>query len=147
MSRLAAKDSYEKRPFKPQIYKSRGHNRSYNQRGYQNRSGRSYSRNRDSMEIIDLDKTIETTIFEGTLEDMEDKIIEENIEITGAMNIAEAEIGQEKGHSQGIMVTIGIVGSSNSKSRSGSQASTHKDRIRYYNCREYDHFARDCPKL
>ena len=46
MSRLAAKDSYEKRPFKPQIYKSRGQNRSYNQRGYQNRSGRSYSRNR-----------------------------------------------------------------------------------------------------
>ena len=29
MSRLAAKDSSEKRPFKPQIYKSRGQNRSY----------------------------------------------------------------------------------------------------------------------
>ena len=40
MSRLAAKDSNTKRPFKPQIYKSRGQNRSYNQRGYQNRSGR-----------------------------------------------------------------------------------------------------------
>ena len=37
MSRLAAKDSYEKRPFKPQIYKSRGQNRSYNQGSYQNR--------------------------------------------------------------------------------------------------------------
>ena len=42
MSRLAAKDSNEKRPFKPQIYKSRGsypqgQNRSYNQRGYQDR--------------------------------------------------------------------------------------------------------------
>ena len=47
MSRLAAKDSCgEERPFKPQIYKSRGQNRSYNQRGYQNRSGRSDSRNR-----------------------------------------------------------------------------------------------------
>ena len=33
----------------------------------------------DNMEIIDLDKTIETTTFERTLEDMEDKIIEENI--------------------------------------------------------------------
>ena len=31
----------------------------------------------DSMEIIDLDKTIETTPFEETLEDMEDRIIEE----------------------------------------------------------------------
>ena len=46
MSKLAAKDSYEKRPFKLHIYKSRGQNRSYNQRGYQNRSGRSDSRNR-----------------------------------------------------------------------------------------------------
>ena len=46
MSRLAAKDSYVKRPFKPQIYKSRGQNRSYNQRGYQNRSSRSDSKNR-----------------------------------------------------------------------------------------------------
>ena len=62
----------------------------------------------DSMEIIDLDKTIETTIFKGTLEDMEDKIIKESIEIIGTMNITEAEIGLEKGHSQGIMVTIGI---------------------------------------
>ena len=60
------------------------------------------------MGIIDLDKTIETTIFEGTLEDMEDRIIEENIEVIGAMNMIEAEIDQEKGHSQEIMVTIEI---------------------------------------
>ena len=54
MSRLVAKDSNEKRPFKPQIYKSRdfypqGQNRFYNQRGYQNRGrlgSRSDSRNR-----------------------------------------------------------------------------------------------------
>ena len=46
ISRLAAKDSSKKKPFKPQIYKSRGQNRSYNQRGYQNISGRSDSRNR-----------------------------------------------------------------------------------------------------
>ena len=38
MSKLAAKDNHEKRPFKPQIYKSRGQNRSYNQGTYQNRS-------------------------------------------------------------------------------------------------------------
>ena len=35
--------------------------------------------------------------------------------------------------------------SSNSRSRSGSRASTNRDRIRCYTCREYDHFARDCP--
>ena len=46
MSRLVAKDSNKKRPFKPQIYKNRGQNRSYNQGGYQNRNNRSDSRNR-----------------------------------------------------------------------------------------------------
>ena len=34
---------------------------------------------------------------------------------------------------------------SSSRSRSGSRASTNRDRIRCYNCREYKHFARDCP--
>ena len=52
----------------------------------------------DSIEIIDLDKTI-ITIFEGTLEDMEDKITEENIEIIGTMSITVVGIGQEKRHS------------------------------------------------
>ena len=54
MGRLAARDSSDKRPFKPQIYKSRGsyhqgQNRTYNQRNYTNRSrlgNRSDSRNR-----------------------------------------------------------------------------------------------------
>ena len=54
MGRLAVKDSNEKRPFKPQIYKStgsysQGQNRSYNQSSYQNRGrldSRSDSRNR-----------------------------------------------------------------------------------------------------
>ena len=62
----------------------------------------------DSMEIIDIDKTIELTIFERPLEDMEDKIVEENIGIIGIIIIIDAGIDQEKGHSQGIMVTIGI---------------------------------------
>ena len=35
--------------------------------------------------------------------------------------------------------------SSNDRSRSGSRASMNRDRIRYYACREYDHFVRDCP--
>ena len=43
MNRLAAKECHEKRPLKPQIYKSRGQNGSYNQGSYQNRSN---SRNR-----------------------------------------------------------------------------------------------------
>ena len=48
---LAAKDNKEKRPFKPQIYQSRGRgqNRGYNQQNYQNRNrlnNRSNSRDR-----------------------------------------------------------------------------------------------------
>ena len=38
MSKLAARDSHERRSFKPQIYKSRGQSRSYGQGGYQARS-------------------------------------------------------------------------------------------------------------
>ena len=61
-----------------------------------------------SMGIIYLDKTIETTIFKGMLEDMEDKIVEEHVWIIGAMVIIEVGIGPEKEYSQGIIVTIGI---------------------------------------
>ena len=35
MSRLAAKENHDKRPFKPQINKSRGQNRSFNQENIQ----------------------------------------------------------------------------------------------------------------
>ena len=33
----------------------------------------------------------------------------------------------------------------NSRLRSGSRASTNRDRIRCFECREYDHFMRECP--
>ena len=33
---------------------------------------------------------------------------------------------------------------SNSRSRWGSRVSTNRDRIRCFECREYDHFTRDC---
>ena len=36
---------------------------------------------------------------------------------------------------------------SSSRSRSGSRANTNRDRIRYYICRGYDHFTKDCPIL
>ena len=51
MSKLAAKDSHERKPFKPQIYKSRGQNRYYCQGGYQARSdngNRGYSTNNNA---------------------------------------------------------------------------------------------------
>ena len=46
----------------------------------------------DNMEIIGLDKTIDTTIFERTLEDMEDKRVKENIGIIGTIIIIEVGI-------------------------------------------------------
>ena len=63
----------------------------------------------DSIEIIDLAKTIEITTFNGTLEDMEDRIIEENIETIGTMNTTEAAIDQEKGHSEGIGIEVPVI--------------------------------------
>ena len=51
ISMLAAKDSHERKPFKPQIYKCRGHNRSHGQAGYQGRSdngNRGYSMNNNA---------------------------------------------------------------------------------------------------
>ena len=60
----------------------------------------------DSIQIVGPDKTIQTIIFEETLEGMEDKIIEEDIEMIEIMIIIKAGIGQEKGHFQEIMVTV-----------------------------------------
>ena len=60
----------------------------------------------DSIQVVVPDKTIETVIFKETLEDMEDKILEEHIEMIEIMIIIEAGIGQEKGHFQEIMVTV-----------------------------------------
>ena len=51
MSKLAVTDNHERRPFKPQIYKSRGQNRSYGQGRYQPRLNdrkRSYGAGRDT---------------------------------------------------------------------------------------------------
>ena len=115
MSRLAAKDSHEERAFKPQIYKSTGQNRSYNQEVI--RTGQIVGIG-DSIQIVGPDKTIETIFFEETLEGVEDKIIEEDIEIIEIMIMIEARIGQEKGHFQEIMVTVelgGVGGSAPSK--------------------------------
>ena len=36
-------------------------------------------------------------------------------------------------------------GASNGRSRSGSRVSTNRDRISSFECREYNHFARECP--
>ena len=98
----------------------------------------------DNIQIVGPDKTIETIIFKETLEGMEDKI-EEDIETIGIMIITEAE---NRSRERTFARDYGggrDRSSSNSRSKSGSRASTNGDRIKCYNCREYDHFMRDCP--
>ena len=36
---------------------------------------------------------------------------------------------------------------SSSRSRSNSRPGTNRDRVRCFKCREYDHFANECPNL
>ena len=78
MSKLAAKDSHERKPFKLQIYKSRGQNRSYGQGGYQNRSD---SRNRGHLTNNSPRQNYRGNNLEDMLEGIVDRIIEEATEI------------------------------------------------------------------
>ena len=59
-----------KGPLKPQIYKSRGQNRSYNWEVI--RTGQIVGTG-DSIQVVGPDRTIEIAILEETLEDMVEK--------------------------------------------------------------------------
>ena len=63
----------------------------------------------------------------------------------GMTVMIEEGTGLERGHFPEIMAIIEPRSTSQSRSRSGSRASTNGDRIHCYKCREYDHFTRDCP--
>ena len=112
LGKLAAKDNNNKRPFKTQIYKSRGpllqgQNKGYNQRNYQsgNRLGnRSGSRDRRQFgqgnERSRFHQNHKGNNFqESTLGDIEDKVVEGNIEMIVVMITTKVGIGQEKHHS------------------------------------------------
>ena len=105
MSRLAAKDSHEKRPFKPQIYKSRGQIGLITGKVF--RIGQIVGTG-DSTQVVGPDKTIETVIFKEMLEGMENKILEEDIEVIEIMIIIEVGIDQDKGHSQEVTLVAEI---------------------------------------
>ena len=145
MSRLVAEDSNEKRPFKPQIYKNRGQSRSYTQGDYQNRNIRSDSRNRGQYGNSRPKQNYRDNNFQGNSRGYGRQNSRGEYRI-GVMTIIEAGISQEKGHLQDSYGNNRDRSSSNSRSRSGSRASTNRDRIRCNNCREYDHFVRDCPR-
>ena len=142
MSKLAAKDNHERKPFKPQIYKSRGQCRSYGQGGYQARSdngNRGYIVNNSSRQNYRGNR------FRGNFRGYGRQSNRENYrkQRYGSNN-------RDKNRSRERTLTRNYgngrdKSSSNDKSRSGSRASTNRDRIGCYACREYDYFVRDCP--
>ena len=142
MSRLAAMDSQEKRPFKPQIYKSRGQNMSYNQGSYQNRPN---SRNRGQYTSSRPRQNYRDTNFRGST-----RGYGRQNNKGGYRNDRHNDYNRGRNRSRERTFTRNYSSgrdrsSSNSRSRSRSRASTNRDRIRCYKCREYDHFVRDCP--
>ena len=142
ISRLAAKDSHEKRPFKPQIYKSKGQNRSYNQGSYQNRPD---SRNRGQYTSSRPRQNYRDSNFEGNT-----RGYGRQNKVGQYRNDRHNDYNRGRNGSREKTLTRNYSSgrhrsSSNSRSRSGSRASTDRDRIRCYKCREYDHFMRDCP--
>ena len=141
MSKLAATDNHERRPFRPQIYKSRGQNRSYGQEGYQPRSNNrnsSYGTGRDTRQSYPGNRSRGN--FRG------------NNRQDSRKRYRNQRYGNHSDRNRNRLRERTFVGnyrgdgsSSNDRSRSGSRASTNRDRIRCYVCREYDHFVRDCP--
>ena len=105
MSKLAAKDSHERRPFKPQIYKSRGQNRFYGQGGYQTRSD---SGNRGHIMNNNSRLNYRSNNLEELLEGMADKIIGEITGMKGIVVTIEIGVGQGKELLQGIVVIAEI---------------------------------------
>ena len=96
MSKLAATENHERRPFKPQIYKSRGQNRSYGQGRYQPRSN---DRNRGYSAGSNARQNYWVIVLEEILEEIVDKIVEKGTEMRGMVTTT-IEIGtdQEREH-------------------------------------------------
>ena len=140
MSKLVVKDSHERRHFKLQIYKSRGQNRSYGQGEYWARSN---DRNKGYGAHNNTRQNYQGNRFRGNFrgDNRQNSKEDYTSERYGNKN-------RDRNRSRGRTFTGSYRrdrSSSNDRSRSGSRASTNKDRIRCYVCREYDHFVRDCP--
>ena len=72
---------------------------------------------------------------------MEDITIMEEV-VMEIKLIIEEGVGHLKDRIEvGEMTEVGVT----SRSRSGSRVSRNRDKIRFFKCRKYDHFARECP--
>ena len=135
MSKLAAKDSHKRKPFKPQIYKSRGQNRFYGQGDYQNRSE---SRNRGHLMNNSPRQNYRGNNFRRNPTGHSRQNNRRNYRDNRDRNRSRERPFTRNYHNSSDR------SSSNSRSRSGSRVNTNRDRIRCYTCREYDHF---CERL
>ena len=156
LGRLAAKDNSEKRPFKPQIYQNRGRgqNRGYSHRNYQNRNrlnNRSSSRDRGQFRQDRGKPRFEQNCRGNHFQDNARGYGRQNSR-GEYRNDSYRHDGYIRGRDRlrersfsGNYSSNRVRNASNSRCRSGSRASTNRDKIRCYNCREYDHFAQDCP--
>ena len=161
ISKLTAQGSNKNKPFKPEIYQGKrgGQTKNYHDQGnYQNRyrsssggrrmsfRGRAqYSQNYRvrSQYIITI---IEVTLGEELLEEC--KIIEVRIlrgGYRGKYQNKDFGRGRSRPRERQYSSDFRRNYQSSGRSRSGLRASTNIDRIRCFKCREYDHFAKDCP--
>ena len=141
MSKLVVTDNHERRPFKPQIYKSRGQNRSYGEGKYlpiSNDRNRGYGADSNTRQNFQGNRSRGN--FRGNSRQSSRKGYKN--ERYGNNNNRDRDRSRERAFTGNYTRDRS---SSNDKSRSGSRASTIRDRIRCYVCREYDHFARNCP--
>ena len=142
MSKLVAKDSHERKPFKPQIYKSRGQSRSHDCRVYQTRPN---DRNRR----YDVNNSARQN-YQGNRfrENLRRDYRQDTRERYGSERNNSNDRIRDRNRSRDRNFTGNYGRNRNpdsSRSRSGSRTNTNRDRIRCYECREYDHLARDCP--
>ena len=142
MSKLVAKDSYERKPFKPQVYKSRGRSRSHDRRVYQTRPNdrnRRYDVNNSTRQNYQGNRYRENfrrDYRQDSRERYRSDRSNSNYIIRDRNRSRDRNFTRSYGRNRS---------SDSSRSRSGSRTNMNRDRIRCFECREYDHFARDCP--
>ena len=156
IGKLAAKDNGKVRKFKPQIHQNRGRYqiRGYNQRSCQNRyrsDNRSNSRDRGQFRQDRGRYRFEQGYRRNNFRENPRNYGRQNSRGEYRNNSYRNDsYDRSRNRSRERLFSRNedsnrSRSTSNSRLRSRSRASTNRDRIRCYKCREYDHFMRDCP--
>ena len=99
------------------------------------------------MKKIIEDKILE--VMKGCIKILKDKTVEESTEMITEMKVIaenrDRNRSRERSFPRDFSNDRNNRSTSNSRSRSGSRTSSNRDRFRCYKCREYDHFAKECP--